>query len=199
MIIIVLGLALAPPAALIGGTYGAIAAESPEAIKNAETQLQKVWATQNHPVSVQTALVNTAQEKANRILVPLPCAELQKISQPNDCETLKSNGIDTLVEPNLTLMGLTGSTGVNPPLHLSLILSVRIVRTADNVVLGTKIFDYSGNEHTFVEWAANDGRLLKEEFFLGYQNLADQVIAYLFLTPPPLPPADQNGIDESSW
>jgi len=199
LIIIVLGLALAPPAALIGGAYGAIVAESSEAIKNAETQLQKVWATQNPPVSVQTVLVNTAQEKTNRKLVSVPCAEPQKISQSNDCEDLKSKGIDTLVEPNLTLMGLAGSTGINPSLHLSIGLSVQVIRTADKVVLGKEFFEYSGSEYTFVEWADHDGRLLKEEFSLGYKNLADQVIAYLFLTPPPLPPGDQKGIEESSW
>jgi len=199
IIALALGIALAPPAALIGGTYGAIVAESPEAIKNAETKLQKVWETQNPPVSIQTALVSTAQEKANRILVLLPCAQPPEIIQSKDCEALKIKGIDTLVKPNLTLMGLAGSTGINPSLHLSIVLSVQVIRTADKEVLGKENIEYSGSEHTFVEWADNDGKLLNEEFSLGYKNLADQVIAYLFLTPPPLPPTDQKEIDESTW
>lgn len=61
------------------------------------------------------------------------------------------------------------------------------MRTADNFVLKDQHFDYSGTErHTFLEWAGNDAKLLKEEFMVAYETLAQQVVDYLFL-PAPLP------------
>jgi hypothetical protein len=196
LVIIALGLALAPPAALIGGVYGAIAAESPEAVEKAAIQLQQTWERQNPHVDVQAALIKIAQEKTNQTLVPLKCLKTQEPSVPDDCVALERDGIDTVLNLNMTSLALAGESGVNPPIHLSLVLHVKVIRTADNVVLDDQFFDYSGGGHTFLEWAANDAQLLKEEFSQAYQGLAEQIIAYLFLTPPSLSLPHEVDVDD---
>lgn len=77
---------------------------------------------------------------------------------------------------------------------------VRVFRTSDDTQLYADTFEYrSSGAHKFVEWAADDGLLFREEVDRGARSLAGD-IARLQFPPPPShdgAPAEQSS-DEAA-
>lgn len=126
------------------------------------------------------------------------------VNESPDYVSLRSSGIDTVVEIGVTQIGFVRcerdmlvphddascppeSKG-EPMVSLFLLARVRLVRVSEGTALADRTFHYSSPHRSFEGWVADGGRLLVGEFESAYRDLAGQVTDELLLvTPIPLP------------
>ena len=178
--ILVLGLGVAAAGGTVGalgGTvYGALAAESASRIGAAETELGLAFADLDVQQTIRDHVLRTARERSSLSFVALE----DHATEPTDYRALAMRGVDTVLEVEVSSIRLDGQ-GINPPVRLLMTASARLIRTADGVELYAERFAYrSPNEHKFMEWAAGEGQVLREEVDRGAEALASDIVQLLF-------------------
>jgi hypothetical protein len=98
-------------------------------------------------------------------------------------QSLRAQGIDTVLEVAVTSVGLTGGERT-PFIFFFMDARTRFVRVADNRERYSRVFRFSGRVATLDAWIADNGRLLREQFTQGYESLADRIMTELFLLTP---------------
>ena len=78
-------------------------------------------------------------------------------------------------------IALDGPWVIVPPLTLSMIARITLVRIEDGAVLHEQSFPYRSRTYPYTEWAANDAQLFREALDSGYQTLAREIVEKLFL------------------
>ncbi len=186
---VALGVGLAPVAALVGGIYGAVTAEPASKVQEAERALKNAFAELNVSEAIQDLVPQVATAETGHRFVSL--AEHPAASpEPVDYRSPASEGVDTILEVSVPVLGLVGPVGVNPPLQLVVQACARLIRTADGTTLytlppvATHPLAYASPGRKFVEWGAEDARLFREELDRAYQTLAEKIVEELFLFHP---------------
>jgi len=172
--------AIIATATVIGGVYGAVAAPSKATVEEAEAVLKKARAA----VEVQQALGEhiVAYGRAHThftfklLLDQGPSA----VNEQVDYRPLAGDGVDTVLEVNVLKFGFQGDYSVNPPVHVSMTVQIRLIRAADTTKLFERTFDYSSKNHKFTEWAAHDAQLFREVVARTYQEAAKEIVGELF-------------------
>ena len=161
----------------LGGTvYGAVAAEPASRIGVAETELGLAFADLDAQQTIRDHVLRTARERSSLNFVALD----DHASDSTDYRALAMRGVDTVLAVDVSSIRLIG-TGINPPVRLLMTASARLIRTADGVELYAERFEYrSPDEHKFVEWAAGDGQVFREEVDRGAEALAADIVQLLF-------------------
>jgi hypothetical protein len=105
---------------------------------------------------------------------------------------LATQGVDTALEIHVVSAALKGNNGINPPLAVCLEAEATLFRVRDGAELYSCPVQYRSESRKFVQWAAEDARLFREELKRAYQqmgnSLADQLVARKVL---PLTPTQQ--------
>lgn len=168
-VVLLMAIGLAPVAALVGGIYGAVAAEPAAKVKEAETALQGAFADQKVQEALRDQVLEMARDRAGRRLVPA------------------GTDVDSILEVGVSSLGLVGPPAVNPGLSLVVHACPRLIRVADDVELypsgphGPRALAYASAPEKFVEWGAEGARLFREEMERAWQALAEKVVEDVFL------------------
>jgi len=179
---IALGIVLAPAAAVVGGTYGAIAAEPAAHVEEADRTLREAI--------VELKIQETLREwtlRVGRSETDVPFADLSEAPTPpvgtlGNSQLLESIPGDSLLIIQVTSLSLEdGQWSINPSLRLLVKAQAQVVRKSDGNTLYSSDLAYQGEHHTFTEWATGKGDLFRSELDRAYQQLAEQIIDETFL------------------
>jgi hypothetical protein len=169
--ILALAIGLTPVAALVGGIYGAVAAEPADKVKAAEAALKSAFTDLKVQEAIRDRILRVARDRTDYGLVPLG----------------ENVDVDTILEISLPSLGLVGPAAVDPELFLIVRACPRLVRAADGAELyppgpeGLREVAYTSVPRKFFEWAAEDARLFREEMERSYQGLAEKIVEDIFL------------------
>ena len=181
---------------MIGGPfYGAITAQNPEAVEEAETHLKASLASMRIQETMRDHVVQAANV-ANVNLKVLDGRGPESLSDLLTYFPLQEASLDTVLElrVNRVLLSSTNKISfkaqakinpsqelqINPTLSLGLEVRGRLIRTADKVVLFDNTWTSKGKPHLFAELAANDAQLFREEFERVYAGIAGQLSGSIF-------------------
>ena len=196
--------ALFPPAALVlggivltggvvGGVYGAVTAEDAAKVQEAETALKSVLAVEKVQEAMRERLLRVARE-----LTRYRFAEPGRPSSPSPDEaagyrSLASEGIDTILEISVAVVGLAGAPGINPPLAVVMMVRTRLVRVRDDAPIYEAVVQYRAGARTFTEWGVNNGQPFRDGLDQAYQQLAEKIVEELFLLYLPMGARSEEG------
>ncbi|OAI03499.1 hypothetical protein A1353_14360 [Methylomonas methanica] len=98
-------------------------------------------------------------------------------------ENLKLQGFDTALELAIDEIGFDGGDGEgdHPSFAFFIKGSYRIINVANNTVFYNGQLYYKSINHTLEEWAAEDSKLLQNEFNQGYHKLSSEILENSFL------------------
>src|SRR5206468_3760888 len=93
--------------------------------------------------------------------------------------------IDTVLEVSVPGIGLVARSGINPPVSLFMTAGARLIRTADGAEVYAEKFEYHGGDaYKFLEWAADEGQVFRQEVDRGARRLAEDIVRLLFPAEP---------------
>ena len=181
--VVILGLAVA--AGTIGGMAGSFAgaakAEPAEKVNASENILQSAVSSLRIHESMRDRFIQLAQNQTRERFVVLLDEGPNSPEEKIDYTSLRDKGIDTVVEISVVSFGLAGPWNVNPLLSFSLDSHVRVIRIYDGVVLYDTPLIFRGGEHTFSDWAINNGQPFHEELEVAFRALTENIVDELFL------------------
>jgi hypothetical protein len=180
-----IGLGLTPIAAVAGGVYGAVIAESAEKAKEAGTALARAFVDLKAQEVIHDHVLQTARDRLGHPVVSLR----------------ETRDVDTILEVSMPSVRLVGASAldIDPPLHLVVLACPRLVRRKDDLQLyPTESTTPSAVVHMsaprkFLDWGSEDARLFREEMERAYQNLAEKVVEDMFMVLHPPGPRWQFG------
>ncbi len=178
-----LGIVLAPPAALIGGVVGASRAHPAEEVQAADASLRTALAETKPHEHLRDWLVNVGRERTGFTLL-----NLSDVKPGIGYRTLATEGVDTVLELDLTDFRVESHGRIDPDLTIRIDTRARLVRTADNREVYRRGWRYESHERSYFDMAANSAKLLRTEIREGYEKLADQMIYDLFIGTAPEKP-----------
>lgn len=191
VLIMALGIALAPVGALVGSVVGGATAEPAAKVEEAEAALKNALAALKIQEGIRDRVLQVARDDARRRFVLLPELGPDSPGEEVPYPSLASEGIDTVLEVSVPSLGLAGEWTVNPPLTLVLAVRSRLIRVADGTVLDAHALAYRSEQRVLSEWGANNAQPFHDALDRAYQSLAEKIVEDLFLLY--LPPETRGG------
>lgn len=176
-----LALALPPPATLIGGIYGAIAANPTKMVEEADAVLKKALVDLKMQESLRDRVLELVRARTRYEAILLANDRPRPAERASPSGTGQEPAYDTALQTTVLLVGLAGEGSINPDLRLILQAMPGLSRTEDAFEQVILRLEYRGGPHRFTEWAANDAQLFRDEVARAYQELAEQIVEELFL------------------
>jgi hypothetical protein len=171
---------------VIGGAYGAGAADPAEKIEAYEIELNRTIAECNAQKAILTLFSATVSRRTGRTFVEI--AGMQPTTQATQPEhaSIANNGIETVMEIAVLKYGLEGAWTFDPPLYFFMTARARILKTADGSVLYSNIFQYKSDKKdklTFADWAADNSLRFRTERDVAFSTLSERIVEELFQLP----------------
>lgn len=167
-----------------GGVHGAATAESATTIEQGELAIKKSMETLQ--LNAQTTMgehvlqEGIGQAKYSFSLVPK--VGPQQWGEKVDLSSLRAEGIDTVLEVSVVSVGLWEIAGYyNAPFQFQMNVHTYLTRTMDRNVLWEHLWSCQGRGYKFIEWGADDARLLREEIDHCFDTLAHNIVYVLFV------------------
>ena len=161
------GVLLAPPAAVGGGIYGAVAAPSAESVNTAHASLKKVTDETNVAMLVRDRLLSPPGPATD---VRIVSAELQPNAEFGHVLEIEVSG------PTFASHGK-----LNPDVTLFVAARARLRRVGDHASLYEGRWLYRGYERPYFDLAADDAALLRTDVDAAAGSLADKIRVDLFV------------------
>ena len=179
------GVVVAPVAAVVGAVGGAAVAASPEEVAAAEASMARALADLPPAEELLETMITEADRRAGRML-----ADCGTALRPGDCALADAAAPDVLLRLDLDPPFFEIEGAVQPQLRVVQRLSaeVRVVKSVSGQVsissivvpLHTRAWVYRGNQHRYLELAANDARLLRQEFAAARAALVAKAVDDVF-------------------
>src|SRR5436309_2130381 len=170
----------------LGGTvYGAVVAESGSKIDAAETELKSAVTQSNVQATLRDHVLQTVRDRSSLNFVAVDDHQTSAAGERIDYGALVSTDIDTVLEVSVPRIGLVAQSGINPPVALFMTAGAKLIRTADGVEIYAEKFEYRGPGALFLEWAAADAQMFRQEVDRGTRSLAEKIVRLLFPAEPP--------------
>src|SRR5437867_8687883 len=168
----------------LGGTvYGAVTAESGSKIDAAETELKSAVTQSNVQATLRDHVLQTVRDRSSLHFLAVDDRQTSAAGERIDYGALVSTDIDTVLEVSVPRIGLVAQSGINPPVSLFMTARARLIRTADRAELYAEKFDYRGGAaYKFLEWAADEGQVFRQEVDRGARILAEDIVGLVFLS-----------------
>src|SRR5437867_1394732 len=168
----------------LGGTvYGAVTAESGSKIDAAETELKSAVTQSNVQATLRDHVLQTVRARSSLNFVAVDDHQTSAAGERIDYGALVSTDIDTVLEVSVPRIGLVAQSGINPPVSLFMTARARLIRTAERAELYAEKFDYRGGAaYKFLEWAADEGQVFRQEVDRGARILAEDIVGLVFLS-----------------
>lgn len=167
-----LGALVAPFTAAGGMVYGAIAASSPAEVKNAEAAIGRATAAvrlTRPQLRLRDSVVQQGRARTGRFFVAL--------------DEAPEAHVDAVLDLTDQRAGLKGAWRINPPLIAFAETRARLRTPAGDTLLEETVL-CSGEERSYVEWAADDGALFAAAMHVCVEALAEKVVDDFFLVYP---------------
>jgi hypothetical protein len=171
-----LGIALYPVIAPFTVVIGAVGGGMVGAVEGAAKGMSASRLEALHP-----ALGRAVREQkmpdavAQRVMqqgAAFPHYEFTYVADRPDYQWLKAEGFDSVLELGVTNVGFEAWKGKPPSAAFEMKLSVRVVPLNGHGTSFAREFEHRGQWRAVPEWAADDGKLLDEEFNQSYAALA---------------------------
>jgi hypothetical protein len=104
---------------------------------------------------------------------------INKLDVPN-YSALMAAGYDGVLEISVQSIGMVATKGDPPRIALEMKLRTRIVSDKGNGVSAEPILVFKSRPHPIPDWAADNGKLLAEQFNQGYETLAQYTVEVYF-------------------
>ncbi|TKB73396.1 MAG: hypothetical protein E8D45_09440 [Nitrospira sp.] len=176
---------LAPSFAMVGAVYGAAASEPAALWRDAEsafrTEIKEVAVADVVP----NHLVSYAKEHGFEIHV-ISRETIQNHITDSQYRALAEEGINTVLELSELRVSLDPATFVvNPPRRLFTSARIRLIRTADSVILDDRtVLDELAGTRLLNAWTVGHAQAFREEVGQAAERLAKQIIEELFWRDP---------------
>lgn len=175
--ILALATATGAVGAVVGGVHGAI-----EAMPAREARKIEAATTGLASLRIQETLaarvIEAAGESETCRYLLLPGASWSAPEEEGDYRPHAGKEIDSILEIGVLSVGFKGTKwGSDPPLSVFLKVRVRRYDGADGKMLGVEDLFYESDEWKFVDWMADEADLAKQEFELGYGEIAQKIVA----------------------
>jgi hypothetical protein len=92
---------------------------------------------------------------------------------------LEAQGTDSALEIHVLSAALKGKSGINPPLAVCVEAEATLYRVRDGAEVYSFPILYRSEGRKFVDWAANDAKLFREELNRCYQKMGDALVEKL--------------------
>ena len=172
---------LVPLGVILGGTAGAVAAVPEATAQEIEAYIVNALLVPNMQEVVRDHAVETVRNETGRPVVALadqgPAATDEEASYGH----LSDQGINTVLEVSVRVVGLVGGHGSDPLLALVLNVRGRLVRTSDDAELYLHTVSYLSAPRKFTEWGEDEGRPVREELDRAYRYIAATIVEEAFL------------------
>ncbi len=182
---LMVGVSLAPPAALVGATMGAARARTKEQVEFAAAQLEQAFAElakREFTGQLAEKLIQRAREKWH-----LRFLRRTRVGNEGSYKELADDGLDTALVLSVTQFKFAYFGEIYPDMTLEATVVARLVRTGDDWEIYRREWKYRGSTHSYFDLAAEGGALLREEIGKGYTALAERVVSDLFIVTEPEP------------
>src|SRR5207249_8945927 len=169
----------------LGGTvYGAVTAESGSKVDAAQAELKSALIQADVQMMLRNHVLEMVRDSPLNF-VAVDDEDRRANGQPIDYQALASTGVDTVLEVSVPRIGLAGESGINPPISLLMNARARLVRTADGIEMYADKFDYRGDGASkFLEWAADEAQMFRQEIDRGTRSLAKDIVRLVFPAEP---------------
>ncbi|PYQ02530.1 MAG: hypothetical protein DMF83_23355 [Acidobacteria bacterium] len=171
--------------ALGGSVYGAVTAEPASRVDAAETGLKSAVSQANIQAALRDHVLEAVRRRSALNFVTVDDQGPSAVGERIDYRALAGEGIDTILEVSVLRIALVGQGGINPPVSLFMAAGASLVRTADGVEIYAEKFEYRGPGALFLEWAAADAQMFRQEVDRGTRSLAEKIVRLLFPAEPP--------------
>ena len=170
----------------LGGTvYGAVTAESGSKVGAAQAELKSALIQADVQTMLRDKVLEMVRDRSPLNFVAVDDENRGANGQPIDYQALASTGVDTVLEVSVPRIGLAGESGINPPISLLMNARARLVRTADGIEMYADKFDYRGDGASkFLEWAADEAQMFRQEIERGTRTLAEDIVRLVFPAEP---------------
>lgn len=162
----------------VGAIAGSIKGESEEKIKETENILNGYLSSVDFQGILRDNLLAVSAQQTRYLCVPIgqkgPGTQGEEVTY----DVSSHHDINTILEVGVGWCRLFRGQDkdVNPDLVLYMGGTIRFLSTKDGKVLFAREIAYSGNAHKFMDWGADNARLLKEEMERAFPSLAGKII-----------------------
>lgn len=157
---LLLSIALAPVAALIGAIHGGSTARSAAEVEEETRALLTAWREMNPTRAVAERVAAGARERA---------------------EVEIDEKAETILEIGPAEARFVGPWTMNPPVQLALVVPVRLRRALDGALLYDMTLVRADFSREFSAWAANDAAAARTHFRGSIEPLAETIVERIFL------------------
>lgn len=169
---------------LAGGVTGAVQAESSDKVNLAEEVITTVIDSLNMQESLCEEVALQTREQGHTHVTVITDQGPAVPDATNFYSSIASEGIDSILVVAIPRFALAGEWDINPPLQFQMDAHIRLIRTADNVLLHETTFTHNGGIRTFYEWSDNNAQAFIEELNKSYLLLAERIVGEVFLLDP---------------
>jgi hypothetical protein len=181
---VISGVMLAPVGCISGMVYGEFAGMTRAEFLSASNQLTSAVQALHLTESLAQTLADVAGERTSLTLLLSTNAPGDGKSGDSSLTLPAPQVAQTILEIKSTLVGFIGPNSMDPPLMLHWVVKVRLVTTSDGSELYADQFHCYGPAHGLRQWAANQGRLMRDELHRACSMMATQIVDQLFLLYP---------------
>jgi hypothetical protein len=162
----------------VGAIAGSIKGESEGKIKETENTLNSYLTSVDFQGTLRDRLVAVSGEQTRNSCVPLDLKGPGTQGEEVTYDVSSYQDIDTILEVGVGWCRLFRGQNkdVNPDLLLYMGGTIRFISAKDGKILYTREIAYTGNTHKFLDWGADNARLLKEEMEHAFPSLAGKIM-----------------------
>lgn len=167
------------------GVFGGLATGVPQhEIDAAEKQMWQVLKENSLLHGISNRVQTFIQTQGSPPLIEIPeviAVELRAVERTNrNYQLLTAIGIDTLIEISLNRHNFQAEERSNPPMKMEAVAEVDITQVWDGAPLFNNRIEYSGHQHRFTEWAAEDARRFRSELKRAGRVIARSIVDQVF-------------------
>jgi hypothetical protein len=164
------GIMIAPLTSIVGTVYGVLAGKSAKEIEQAAQMIEAAGKAPEIQYQLRDLVLGQLGRAGFSGVIALE-------------ETASTAPlVDTIAEVWITGITLVGE-GINPGLTLELSGGMRLVR--GGVEVGYRTLSSTGQRHTLLKWAADDGELFKAQIAHDSEKLAHEIVNTFLSRPMP--------------
>jgi len=166
---------------ITSGIAGGLTAVPKKTAEETEREIQKTIGDVNLADDLASNIVKDASRRPDIERYPMTYIGIA----PSPIEVMmpqwNKQGIDTLVEVQVTDAGFRGGQGTKPSIRFYLNARIRLLATQTNREIFTRDFQFLSREHLITDWFANRSQELMSSFTQAMQDLAERIIDELFI------------------
>jgi hypothetical protein len=175
-LVLALGIAVAPVAAIVGAGVGAASAYSEPEIAAAEESMTRALEAANTADAIRARVVTLAEQQVGRQL-----CDCGSVDDLDACRLQSPEPIAVVLSMTVSPPYFEIDGSITPDLTLLLSVDAEVVRASDRVVLHRRAWVYRGHQHGYFQLAADDAALFRAQLDSAARALAAKVVYDLMI------------------